>query len=276
MRKISLSDGRLSVDILPDCGGALCTLRWRAPAGQIYDILRPANARTICDRVADRLSCLPITPFGDSGGRRDMQSDLAEWTVQDASNVRATLTVHKELAALDAHSSAPHWSCQILQRFALAPDGLRVQLTVTNVGVQPMPARIGLRLRLMTYGQMIIRGQFEPVAPAGTLDRGATPPSAEMFAAGFCPAQQDIHLYQRCLGNDIRIEWPHEKLRVTLSLVQGLEYVRLDYDAAQRELWLSPISHANSPAADTPSIQILQQGDSLEASMILFPAIMGS
>lgn len=264
----------MSVDILPDCGGALGALRWRAPAGQTYDILRPANAQTICDRVADRLSCLPITPFGDTGVRRDVQRDLAEWTVQDASNVRATLTVHKELAASDAHASAPHWSCQILQRFELVRDGLRVQLTVTNVGVQPMPARIGLRLHLMTYGQMIIRGQFEPVASTGALEHGLTPPSAEMFAAGFCPAQQDIHLYQRCLGNDIRIEWPQEKLQLTLSLMQGLEYVRLDYDAAQRELWLSPLSHANSSAADTHSIQILQQGDSLEASLILSPAIM--
>lgn len=278
MRKISLTDGKLSVDIVPDCGGAISALRWRAPSGQICDLLHPAAAGAISGRVANAFSCLPIASFGNIGPQGDVPGDLAEWTVQDASNIRATLTAHKEAGALQDPGPAAHWTCQILQRLELGLNGLRLQLTVTNIGVQPMPARIGMRLHVSMHDQTILRGSFAPVALSGMSASAPAAPSAGSFADGFSPGRRDVHVCQRNLGREVRFEWPREELALRLILAQGLDFVRLDYNADQRELWLTPLSHTGAPTVDTAGCQILQQGDSLEACLILSaaPLVFGS
>ena len=274
MRKISLTDGKMSVDIVPDCGGAIAALRWRAPSGQPHDLLHPATAGEISGRVANRLACLPIAAFGNIGPQGDVPGDLTEWTVQDASNIRATLTAHKEFGVSQDPASALHWVCQLLQRFELGPTGLRLQLTVTNIGVQPMPARIGLRLQVSLKDPMILQGRFAPAALSATPDPDPATPTAESFAAGVSPARSDVHICYRSLGGEVGIAWPRERLALSLLLTQGLDFVQLDYDADQRELWLTPLSHTGAPDADSSGCQILQQGDSLEASLLLSPAPM--
>ncbi|MEQ1890839.1 MAG: hypothetical protein ABL951_16945, partial [Alphaproteobacteria bacterium] len=173
MRKISLTDGRLSVDILPDCGGALGALRWRSPAGLTCDILHPACAENIDGRDAGKMSCLPVGPFAGSETGVTAQCGLTEWTVQDGSNIRATLTLQQVFTGQEDLPHGPAAICQFLQRFELGPDGLRLQFTVTNIGVQPMPAHAGLRLRLNRRAQNLIRGELTPVADTTGADRCA-------------------------------------------------------------------------------------------------------
>lgn len=263
MRKIRLTNGRFSVDILPDCGGALAALRWHTPEGLVHDMLASASAGDVAGQSAVSMSCLPIAAYAQAitGG-----GTLGEWTVQDASNIRATLTRHEEGAA-----QTPHWNCQALQRFELTQDGLHVRYTLTNIGVAPVPARIGLRLRLNRRANIQLRGEMEAVMAAA--DGPSLPPPGN-FRNGFQLLDQDIQITLRQLNNEFFCTWPEDRLVLKFTLDHGLNYIGVDYRAAQKQVWLTPLSHAPTDETGHPAFQILQQGDSLEAILFLSPGPM--
>ncbi len=277
MRKISLTDGKFSVEILPDCGGAISALRWIAPTGQTFDLLRPARAEDIAGRIADRMSCVPVTSFAASEAGGSAQIDLAEWIVQDASNIRATLTLHKEAGHKKVgKNEALQSSYQLLQRFELGPKGLRIQLTLTNIGVKPMPARTGLRLHPDWRGENILRGALTPVDAAGQARPGSHSPTATDLAAGYPLARQDIEVCLRYQGREIRYEWPEERLALVLSLVEGFDYVGLNYNAGRHEIWLTPLSRLTADGSAFFGTGLLQQGDSLSAILLLSTAALAA
>ncbi|MFZ5836372.1 MAG: hypothetical protein ACOY2B_13475 [Pseudomonadota bacterium] len=268
MRKIWLTDGRLSVSILPDCGGALAALRWHTPDGLTHEMLAPASAGDIAGKVAASMACLPAAVYA---GAMTGCGTLGEWTVQDASNIRATLTQHQEGVNPQHPSHAPHWSCQALQRFELTPGGLHVRFTITNIGVAPVPARTGLRLRLNRRANFQLRGDLEPVMAAA--DGSPSPPPGS-FKTGFQFLDQDVQITLRHLKNDFFCTWPEDRLMLKFTLDHGLNYIAVDYRAAQKEVWLTPLSHAPAGETGHPAFQILQQGDSLEAVLFLSPGPM--
>lgn len=264
MRKISLTDGRLSVEILPDCGGAISALRWISPAGKTFDLLRTARAEDIAERNADQMSCIPVAPATSP------ENGLAEWIVQDASNIRATLTLHQEAGENEALQS----SYQLLQRLALDAKGLRIDLTVTNIGTRPLAARTGLRLHPDWRGESILRGNLTPVDMDGKPSDDALHPTTSDFAAGFRFGGQDVDILLRHLRPEIQYEWPEERLALMLNQIQGNEYVRLEYKANQHDIWLTSLSHPGTDNADTSGTSTLQKGDSLSASLLLSPIML--
>lgn len=264
MRKMSLTDGRLSVEILPDCGGAISALRWISPAGKTFDLLRTARAEDIAERNADQMSCIPVAPATSP------ENGLAEWIVQDASNIRATLTLHKEAGENEALQS----SYQLLQRLALDAKGLRIDLTVTNIGTRPLAARTGLRLHPDWRGESILRGNLTPVDMDGKPSDDALHPTTSDFAAGFRFGGQDVDILLRHLRPEIQYEWPEERLALMLNQIQGNEYVRLEYKANQHDIWLTSLSHPGTDNADTSGTSTLQKGDSLSASLLLSPIML--
>lgn len=264
MRKISLTDGRLSVEILPDCGGAISALRWVSPGAKTFDLLRPASAHDIAGRNTDQMSCIPISPVPG------LNQEPAEWIVQDASNVRATLTLHKEPDKNEAQQS----SYQLLQRLALDANGLRIDLTVTNIGTKPLLARTGLRLHPDWRGEAILRGDVAPVDQNESSGRDTRQPGISDFAGGLRFSEQNIDIVLRHLRSHIQYEWPEESLALMLTLIQGNEYVRLEYNARRREIWLTPLSHPGTDDAGAPAATMLYLGDSLSASLLLSPKIL--
>lgn len=265
MRKISLTDGRLSVEILPDCGGAISALRWISPARKAFDLLRPARAEDIAERNADQMSCIPVAP---AAGPED---GLAEWIVQDASNIRATLTLHKDAGENEALQS----SYQLLQRLALDAKGLRIDLTVTNIGARPLAARTALRLHPDWRGESILRGNLMPVDMDAKPSDDALHPTIRDFAAGLrFGGGQDVDILLRHLRPEIQYEWPEERLALMLNQIQGNEYVRLEYKANQHDIWLTSLSHSGTDSVGTSGTSMLQMGDSLSASLLLSPIIL--
>lgn len=277
MRKISLTDGAVSVEILPDCGGAISALRWRTPAGHTYDLLHCASAQDIAAQNARQMSCLPIPCLEDSGNASDglfitdaAQTGLAEWTVQDASNIRSTLTLHQECG----HPKNPPFVYQILQRFELGAQGLMIQITVTNLGVRPMPTRIGLRLRFKWHGGAILRGSLAPLASANAGAIGALLPIADELAVGYRLAAQDVYMCLQHLGYKIFWGWPEKGLQLALGLERGFDYLVLEYHADEQEIWLTPLSHYRHGNQGGSANQLLHQGDSLTAGLLLSPALL--
>lgn len=263
MRKISLTDGRMSVEILPDCGGAISALRWLSPGGKIIDLLRPAQSEDILTRNADQMSCIPISPVASP------TQEVSEWIVQDASNIRATLTLHTETH----ENAAPHSGYQLLQRFRLGLDGLSIQYTLTNIGVNSMFARIGLRLRPDWRGNNVLRGTLMHMDAA---KRESHAPSCDELAAGYRLSSQDIHACLRYQGKPVRYEWPEERLALVLGQLTGFEYVGVTYKASHPAIRLSLLSHPDMDSFAFPGTSPLQRGDSLSATLLLSAAVLAA
>ena len=277
MRKISLTNGKLTVEILPDSGGAISVFRWMDSHRRSFDLLRPARESEITNRLAGAMSCIPVTPFATPGNQTAHQqaagpvhADLAEWTVQDASNVRATLTLHKEAGASDSLFS----NCQLLQRFELGLDGLRIQFTITNIGVRPISARAGLRLRPDIRGACILRGTVPHIEKADPAEdkpptRAAMILSPAELAAGYRLAGQELHVMLKHVRQEFRYEWPEDNLALTVTPLQGFDFIGLDYNAEEQEIWLTPLSHMAPSLDGMTGGNQLMQGDSLSASLLL-------
>jgi hypothetical protein len=269
MRKLSLTNGRLTVDILPDCGGAISVLRWMDSERRSFDLLRAASENEIASRLASALSCVPLPPLATPDNSHEAipnPADLAEWTVQDASNIRATLTLHQDAGKPD---NAPA-SYQLLQRFELADGGLRILFTITNIGVRPMPARAGLRLRPDLRGGCVLKGAVSHIE---AMQRPPMPEAPSLTAAGLAAgyrlAGQEMHVMLNHVRRDLRFEWPQDNLALVVTPLQGLDFIGIDYNPVAQEIWLTPLSHIAADPAGVTGGNPLQQGDSLSATLLL-------
>lgn len=263
MRKISLTNGALTVEILPDCGGAISAFRWMDSHNRPFDLLR----------IADAPPCIPLTLFAlpDSSGphpraANGLFADLAEWTVQDASNIRATLTLHREMPA-EPGGGVSHY--QLLQRFELGPEGLRIQFTITNIGVRSIPAEAGLRLRPDMRGVGRVRGVAPLIEMMPGTDNAVSRWTPAGLAAGYRLGEQELHVMLGHVRRDIRYEWPDDRLALVVAPLQGFDFIGLDYYPAQTEFWLTLMSHMPDAGAGITDTNMLQQGDSLSAALLL-------
>jgi aldose 1-epimerase len=141
---------RLTLD--PRRGGVIRELSWQG-----HDILRPTGAQEGEDPF--QTACFPMVPYVNRvargrfafGGRavqlaRNWSQDphplhgqgwRASWTVTAASKYNATL--HFEGGA----DEWP-WRYRCEQRFQLLPETVSIELSIQNLGSEPMPAMLGL------------------------------------------------------------------------------------------------------------------------------------
>ena len=210
MRKISLDNGILTVDICPDCGGGVSALRLRDKT-ECPDLLRPATEDALASGAISDMSCLPVTPFAgrlpdNMTALLNHQIDLTaslptgglplpQWTVQDASHIRATLTCYHSPG-----EDAWPWAYQTLQRFQLTEDSVSIYLAMTNVGKEPMLGGIGFSLNLERRNGLILNHSGTAAAgiPAGR------------------PLGERDH-YANLDGHETRLHllWPEEQLALT-------------------------------------------------------------
>lgn len=274
MRKLSLENRIMTVDMLPDCGGAIAALRLKTGAGAPVNLLRPATQADIEGRNLGHMSCIPLAPFASYsfGGFPDgylrfggVVVKLAEvanaaraqptfWTVQDASDVRATLTWYHEPGLWG-------WpfGFQILQRLRLNEDGLELYMALTNIGPRPMPAGMGLRLNLDWR--------------AGTQFRAALAGQGIPQATPFALGVSDIGFNARLEDENMQVEWGAERLALGITLGGPLQYLNLRSRRRDHRIVLQPATHFEAFGPDDRVRQggmaILQQGDSLAGTMLL-------
>jgi len=157
MDPITLRSGRLGVVLAPAVGGAIARF-WSEGTGAAVDLLRPAPAPALARRDPWAMACFPLVPWSSRiregrfafGGRtvtlalnhppeRHAIHGLGfqtEWTVVDR---------HPALAIIE-HRHAPGawpWAYRAVQRVALTPAGLELELALTNESDAAMPAGLG-------------------------------------------------------------------------------------------------------------------------------------
>jgi aldose 1-epimerase len=179
MTAVVLQTARARVELLPALGGAVGRFTWDG-----RDVLRPAPEGAsdvldtggfplvpFCNRIRDgRFSFggheVALTPnLGDHPHALHGQGWRGAWTVVSAAAAEAVL-------AFDHPAGEWPWAYRAEQRACLDDHGLRLTLSVTNTGVEPMPAglgfhpyfpaRAGERLRAGVTGVWMIDGDCLP------------------------------------------------------------------------------------------------------------------
>lgn len=152
MHKISLRNDNYAVEILPALGGAISSFRAVSNSGEELDLLAPAT--DVPDLPSQQFAAQPRLPFTAEAaaiGQGLENFATTPWTVQDASDVRATLTCYFSSTAVEQP-----WEFQLLQRLMIEPEGLQIYLALTNIGKWPLPARLGFALRLPRQASIFI------------------------------------------------------------------------------------------------------------------------
>ena len=195
---VVLQTARARVEILPALGGALGRFTWDG-----RDVTRSTPAGT--GEVLDT-GCFPLVPYcnriprgrfsfgghdvvlspnlGDHPHALHGQGWRGGWAVVAANETEAVLS-------FDHPPGEWPWAYRAEQRFILDDDGLRLELSVTNTGDEPMPAGLGFhpyfptrpgeRLRAGVTGVWMIDGDCLPtthVAGAWRSDWAAGAPTA--------------------------------------------------------------------------------------------------
>ena len=157
MDPITLRSGPLAVVLLPWVGGSIARF-WSETAGGAVELLRPAPAESLLRRDPSSMASFPLVPWSNRiregrfafGGRVVALAPNypperhaihghgwgAAWTVVDASPAAAVLEYRH-------HPDAWPWAYRAVQRVALSPADLALDLRLTNESDTPMPAGLG-------------------------------------------------------------------------------------------------------------------------------------
>jgi aldose 1-epimerase len=156
---LTLASGSLGLQIAPGAGGALARF-WREAegGGPPLELLRPASAEALARGDPFAMASFPLVPY--SNRIRDGRFTFAGRAVSQARNRppdRHPLHGHgwqaawrptdvtADTAVLEYHHPADAWPWpyRAVQRLALTPRHLTVELALTNEADTPMPAGLG-------------------------------------------------------------------------------------------------------------------------------------
>jgi aldose 1-epimerase len=287
---INLQAGELTLQLSPDCGGAITALRLAEPLGTV-DLLRPASPQAIAARNALDTACYPLVPFSNRvkagcytfGGREfHMQPNLpghphplhghgwrAAWQVTEQDGHSAVLIFR--YAGPDFPSAYT-----ARQQFELSTHALRVTLALENTGPDPMPCGVGLhpffpkpegtRLQARLRTVWLATDDVIPVARVDTPERWDF---SRIRALG------DVVL-DHCFGGwdkSAVIEWPALGLSLRITAEGPMQHVVIYVPSGQSFFCFEPVTNANdafnlaSRGVQDIGLQVLQPGQVLSAGV---------
>ena len=280
---LSSSDGELV--LAPDQGGCVSAFRWKG-----CDILRPFDDKTVSAAPTD-FAAFPLFPFSGriENARFSFENDDYALTPNFPPEPHA---IHGnawqsrwqllEQSRHSVHFFFEHdgtdwpWSFRAEQGFALTNNGLRVDLTLTNLSETTMPGGIGWHpyfprgnatLEADVSAVWLSGDDMIPEAPEPlTTETDLTHPRDvsqlrldNAFSAGMRGAQ---------------IRWEDQSKSVTMTASEALRHLVVYTPEGEDFFCVEPVSHSPNAvnSEQTPSItglQILEPGDSLAASISL-------
>lgn len=148
---IELVHGDWRLDVAPHLGGSIARLRWRG-----LDVLRPmpANSHDVLQS-----SCFPLVPYANriadgrfTFGKHEVELEVLPQFSPHALHGDGWLKPWEMLDRRDGSISLVYrhaadawpWSYEATQTFTALDDRLRIDLSLTNAGEEPMPAGLGL------------------------------------------------------------------------------------------------------------------------------------
>ncbi len=292
MPLITLENGRLKVEILPEVGASVVTCA--AQLGKAWvPIMRPTPREAVVEGDSSRMASYLLVPFSNrlrdarfqfKGQTYQLRPNMSEghaihgdvrqrpWTVSEARADALTLTFDSRDIA-DMNFPFPF---SAVVRYELAGEAFDSTLTLANAGDAPMPAGFGFHpyfnRALTAAGEAVelqakVRGVYSELIPS-------TP-------AGPLALDQDFSV-SRALGDAVfdhcfagwdgraTIRWPGSGVLARLECPL-LTHLILYTPPGRSFFALEPVTHANNGfnlfAAGYPGmgVRVLEPGEAMEA-----------
>jgi aldose 1-epimerase len=297
MDPVTLRSGPLGVVLSPAVGGAIARFWLERMTGSAVDLLRATPDAALARRDPWATACFPLVPWSNRiregcfafGGRTvslppNRPPDRhtihghgfqAGWTVVDLDPALAVLEY--------AHApDAWPWAYRAVQRVALTPVRLELELTLTNEDDAPMPAGLGWHPYFPRTPETTltarVRGLWLTDAELLPLTRVAPPPDRD---PGRGLAVDRVALDNAFVGWDGQavVAWPERRAWLGLAAGGPLGTLVVYTPPGESFFCAEPVSHVtdafNLAAAgltDTGMLT-LAPGESVRATLTLTPAI---
>lgn len=292
---LALSAAGLTATILPEAGGIVSRLDWRAPDGRDHALLRPPGAvqpSTAAPNHCGTWAMLPfanrafggvvddgerrfLVPCNDPGGNIHGFGWQAEWEVLRYDRAHAVLE-HRRSAGPDPYP----YRYRARQEIGLGEGGMTVRLSIVNEADTALPYGIGhhpwfpcagdTRLVMRAQGALVFGEAFRATGRRDFADGGP-------YAVPEPFRREEVTAWS-FLGWDgrARIETPSSGLAIALVASGNLDCPVVWAPAGADFLCVEPQSHAigapSEPAARAAApLKRLQPGETLEGWLRIAP-----
>ncbi|MGE0424122.1 MAG: aldose 1-epimerase [Reyranellaceae bacterium] len=282
MSLLSLRAGRLALDLVPACGGAIA----RFAVDGKGDVLRPTPPEALVSGKGNDTSCYPLVPYSNRiaegrlafdgeviklaanwpGLRHPMHGDgwARAWQVE-RDDMRSAELVYE-------HDGLLGWPFRYRARqsFRLDGDHLAVTMSIENLEHRAVPAGLGLHpffvrdadsdLSCLTTDVWLTDAEVIPTERVPV-------PASWNFAQ---PRRIDDVVLDNCFDGwdgHATIRWPSRRLAVDLSATQTFRHLVIFTPARRPHFCVEPVSHANGAVGRTR----LQPGATLAGEIVLTP-----
>ncbi len=297
MPPLTIESPSLRAAIDPDLGASLMDLSLLTGDGHWSPLMRRAPSATCrCDETAMFLMApwtnrIAGASFTFQGKPFDLRPNFPDnsaihgdarsrpWRITDRTPVSATLLLDSR-----EHEGVNFpWAFGALARYEISPDAIEIDLSVTNLDREPMPAGLGfhpffrrrlwadrdeVRLRAPVGGRYPCENQI-PTAPA----IGDTISAAlrELAPLGN-PGLDDVF---NAFSGEATIEWPASGVRLTMSCSESLDHLvvftpRDASGGALSHFCVEPVSMVNDgfnlaeQGQTGTGVRVLEPGQTLE------------
>jgi len=289
---INLRCNTLSLELDPQKGGRINRLTLDDSEGKTADILHPDDkigASFVMAPWTNRIENARFTfrgtehaigPNHPDGTAIHGTARELPWTVSDRTPVSARLTLDTRAVPLGASTSFPfHYGAS--QRFELGDDSLAIDLSITNLGDQPMPAGCGQhpyfsRTLFKSNDLLTIKA---PVT--GHYPSEHQIPTGEPTDDYFCRALRDGDSF---IGSEldgvftmgdapIELHWSKSDVRLRIECSESLRHLVVFTPLAAPFVCVEPTTMVNNGFnAKDPArygVRTLEPGETLESSITL-------
>ena len=252
---VDLDVGDHAIVFAPEIGGGIASWTRRG-----VPVLRPLAPGALDGRDPRGLGCYPLVPFsGRVAGRRFTWRGVAHElpALLDGQAIHgAGWQEPWRVADLDArslslvldHIPGPLWpfAFRAEQYFVLSPEGLTVELEITNTDMQPTPAAFGLH-------------PYFPRSPASTLQFAAervwlTPPGSAIPdraepvppAWDHSTARAPVEGIDNCFAGwtrPVRLAWPDRGLALSVTADAALAHLVVYIPPGRDFLAIEPVAN---------------------------------
>ena len=271
------SDCELEIDAAT--GGSVRAFRWngldifrgQTKAGVLESACFPLVP--FCNRIADSRfnhygSAIILAPNHPALPQEPVLHGfgwLAEWRVEQCDASRATLI-------FDYVASGWPWRFFARQNFILDADGLLIELTLTNLAAQPMPAGLGFHPYFPRSQHSIVKASHRGERQAdGTLRFQSQ--AMDWWQGNPVDTRiVDTTYVERC-GN-IRILWPDRDLGAELVPGPGLTSTHIFVPREADYFCVEPVSHlpeAFTTADEAKGWRLVPPGKTMKANLRVRP-----
>ena len=276
---IELNAGDYRLVLAPRSGGSIARLDWRG-----LPLLRPARGRAILDSA-----CFPLVPFSNriahgrfvhgaqavaiapnmpGGGHPHPLHGfgwLSKWRTIEHGPTDAVLEHHHQ-------GGEWPWPYRARQGFRLTAEGVLLELSLTNLGADAMPAGLGFHPYFprdaTTVYRGLHRGEWHTTADCLPLHLDERPAAIDWWA-GQPVGSRTVDTAYTDREGPLRIEWPARALALTFEPTPNLPFTVVYTPEGADFFCVEPVSHATDAVNAHAAIASLAPGETMRAAIML-------